>query len=252
MAAAKPDNTDREQRILDAAADLIIRYGYDKTTMGDIADAAGIGRGVLYLHFHSKDEVLDALIAREFPKYAETWLEHIEADPRGGTIAGLFSSVLYAVNSNPFMAAISKRDKAVFGSYLRKPNNMFASVQARSATPEFVRLMQEAGAVRKDIDARVIGYIMDALSYSLVTAGVTPGWDDPPPFDDLIEAMGMMLDRALTPEEEGEPEAGKAAILQFVASAREQMERAQAARESAARSENGRVTGQKGRKPERP
>ncbi len=226
MSGAIPETEGREQRILDAAADLIIRYGYDRTTMGDIADAAGIGRGVLYLHFHSKDEVLDALIAREFPRYAQAWLEHMEADPRGGTIGGLFRSVLYAINSSPLMVAIAKRDKGVFGSYLRKPNNMFASMQANSAvSTEFTRSMQEAGVVRKDIDTALIAYITDTLSYSLVSNGDTPGRGEAPPFDDLMEAMGAILDRGLAPEGGADSESGKAAILRFVESAREQLER---------------------------
>ncbi len=221
----RPENEEREQRILDAAANLIIRYGYDKTTMGDIADAAGIGRGVLYLHFHGKEEVLDALIAREFPRYAQAWLGHMEADPRGGTIGGLFRSVLYAINSSPFMAAIAKRDKGVFGSYLRRPNNLFASMQANSTiSTEFTRAMQEAGVIRRDIDAAVIAYITDTLSYSLVNPGDTPGRGEAPPFDDLMEAMAAILDRGLSPVEGGNSEAGKVAILQFVMSAKEQLE----------------------------
>ena len=224
MAGSRSENVEREQRILDAAADLIIRYGYDKTTMGDIADAAGIGRGVLYLHFRGKDEVLDALIAREFPRYAQAWLEHMEADPRGGTIGGLFRSVLYAINSSPFMTAIAKRDKGVFGSYLRRPNNIFASMQARSISTEFARAMQEAGVIRRDIDPAVIAYVVDTLSYGLISRGDTVGWKEAPPFDDLMEAVGAMLDRALAPEGGGDVEAGKAAILRFVASAREELE----------------------------
>ncbi len=188
--------------------------------------AAGIGRGVLYLHFHSKDEVLDALIAREFPRYGQAFLEHLEADPRGGTIGGLFRSVLFAINSSPFMAAIAKRDKGVFGSYLRRPNNIFASMQARPISTEFTRVMQEAGLIRKDIDAAVIAYITDTLSYSLVSTGDTPGRGEAPPFDELMEAMAAILDRGLSPEGGGDSGTGKAAILQFVASAREQLEQA--------------------------
>lgn len=222
MAVSRTENSEREQRILDAAADLIIRYSYDKTTMADIADAAGIGRGVLYLHFHSKDEVLEALIAREFPRYGQAFLEYLEADPRGGTIGGLFRSISRAINSNPFMTAIAKRDKAVWGSYLRKPNNMFASMQARSISTDFVRVMQEAGVVRRDIDPAIVAYINDTLTYGLVDD--TPGRGEAPPFDDLMEAVGTILDRALSPDEGADVEAGKAAILRFVASARDQLE----------------------------
>src|SRR5262245_26092275 len=107
-----------------------MRQGYDKTTMGDIADEVGVSRGIVYLHFDSKESLLEALIYREVRQYAETWLEHIEADPRGGTIGGIYRAVLYAINSRPFMAAIMRRDRRIVGSYLRKPDNLFASMQS--------------------------------------------------------------------------------------------------------------------------
>lgn len=226
MAGSRPNNEERERRILDAAEDLIIRYGYDRTTMGEIAEAAGVGRGVLYLHFRGKDEVLDALIAREFPKYAQAWLAHQEADPKGGTVGGLFRNVLWAINSSPLMAAIAKRDKGVFGSYLRRPNSIFASMQANSMISiEFTTAMQQAGVIRRDIDPAAIAYVIDTLSYSLVSPGEVPGRAEAPPFDDLMEAMGAILDRGLAPEGSVDSDAGKAAILRFVASARAQVER---------------------------
>jgi AcrR family transcriptional regulator len=41
------ENAAREQQILDAASDLFIRYGYDKTTMQDIAEHAGVTRAIV-------------------------------------------------------------------------------------------------------------------------------------------------------------------------------------------------------------
>ncbi len=56
---------ERQQKrrvILDAAAAEIARYGYDRANINTIAERAGIGRGTIYLHFDSKDEILDALL----------------------------------------------------------------------------------------------------------------------------------------------------------------------------------------------
>ncbi len=54
--------------ILDAAERLLSRFGYTKMTMDDLAREVGIGKGTLYLHFPSKEEVvlsrLDRLIDR--------------------------------------------------------------------------------------------------------------------------------------------------------------------------------------------
>lgn len=85
----KSDNVEREQRILKAAVDLFIHYGYDKTTVSDIARAAGVSKGAIYLHFKSKDDLFEGLLIREMTTHAEKWLELIEADPKGGTIGGM-------------------------------------------------------------------------------------------------------------------------------------------------------------------
>src|SRR5262249_51184002 len=45
------------EALLDAMERLLARYGYKKTTMDDLAREAGIGKGTIYLHFPSKEEV---------------------------------------------------------------------------------------------------------------------------------------------------------------------------------------------------
>jgi AcrR family transcriptional regulator len=47
-----------KEAILDAADRLLARFGYRKMTVDDIASEAGIGKGTIYLHFSSKEEVV--------------------------------------------------------------------------------------------------------------------------------------------------------------------------------------------------
>ncbi|HKS28086.1 MAG TPA: helix-turn-helix domain-containing protein [Pyrinomonadaceae bacterium] len=59
---------DIEDLILDAADRLLARYGYRKMTMDDLAQEVGIGKGTLYLHFRSKEDIalsrVDRLVRR--------------------------------------------------------------------------------------------------------------------------------------------------------------------------------------------
>jgi AcrR family transcriptional regulator len=48
----------REELILDATDRLLARYGYKKMTIDDLAKEAGIGKGTVYLHFKSKQDVV--------------------------------------------------------------------------------------------------------------------------------------------------------------------------------------------------
>ncbi len=50
--------------ILDGVDVLLARYGYKKMTMEDLAQQVGIGKGTIYLHFPSKEELTLAHIDR--------------------------------------------------------------------------------------------------------------------------------------------------------------------------------------------
>ncbi|HVF28613.1 MAG TPA: TetR/AcrR family transcriptional regulator [Pyrinomonadaceae bacterium] len=52
------------EEILDATDHLLARYGYRKMTMDDLAQEVGIGKGTIYLHFASKEEVVLSHIDR--------------------------------------------------------------------------------------------------------------------------------------------------------------------------------------------
>lgn len=57
----------RRSEILEIAMGLFIERGYDATSINHIIGRAGISKGAFYHHFHSKEDLLEALAAR----YAE-------------------------------------------------------------------------------------------------------------------------------------------------------------------------------------
>ncbi len=54
----------RRDRIITAATDVFLRYGHARTTMGDVAEEAGISRPSLYLVFPRKEDIFAAVIER--------------------------------------------------------------------------------------------------------------------------------------------------------------------------------------------
>lgn len=61
--------------ILDATDRLLSQYGYKKMTIDDLAREVGIGKGSIYLHFKSKEEIalshIDRIIQRLCRKLSE-------------------------------------------------------------------------------------------------------------------------------------------------------------------------------------
>jgi AcrR family transcriptional regulator len=209
------DLKERERIILDTAAKLVVRQGYNKTTVGDVADEVGLNRALVYTHFKSKDELLEALIRREMGKYGELWIEHIENDPEGGTVASIYRSIVFAMSHTPFMTAIFTRDEHAFGKYLRKPGNIFATMPASTMSLNLLQALQDAGTIRQGANIPAIAYIMDVISYGLVGASDVPNLAPIPSYSELMETLAEMFDRMLTPEGGGNTEAGKYVLRQL-------------------------------------
>jgi len=72
--------------ILDATDRLLARYGYKKMTIDDLAQEVGIGKGSVYLHFSSKEEIalshIDRIIERLKKNLASIAEKPIPADER--------------------------------------------------------------------------------------------------------------------------------------------------------------------------
>lgn len=51
----KASKETRRQQLIEATIDLLARRGYSETTMADVADGAGLSRGIVNFHFESKE-----------------------------------------------------------------------------------------------------------------------------------------------------------------------------------------------------
>lgn len=71
----KPDSAEKRAQILAAAAEVFARYGFNRTSMADIAAAARVSRPALYLLFQNKEDVFrtlsEALLDRSLGATAE-------------------------------------------------------------------------------------------------------------------------------------------------------------------------------------
>jgi TetR/AcrR family transcriptional regulator, fatty acid metabolism regulator protein len=73
---------DKRERILNAAVRVLAKKGFHSTRISEVAKAAGVADGTIYLYFKSKDELLVSL----FEDRVERLLAFLEADlPRSGT-----------------------------------------------------------------------------------------------------------------------------------------------------------------------
>jgi TetR/AcrR family acrAB operon transcriptional repressor len=212
----------RAQRILEAAARLIAHYGFDKTTMDDIAREAGVSKGALYLEWPSKDKLLAALLSHEMQRLLDDFLARVEADPQGGQIAHLYRHALLALQHNPLMAAMYTRDSRVLGDFVRH-QDVERYTSRLMFGKEAIAQMQKAGLLRTDISPDVLAHLMTiiALGFMSVESIVPPA--DAPPLEDVADALTDVVKRGFAAKG-GDSAAGKQAIRQLAEFMKQQYE----------------------------
>jgi AcrR family transcriptional regulator len=63
----------RRLQLIEATIDSLAKRGYSETTMADVADGAGLSRGIVNFHFESKEKLLVATLQHMADEYAAHW-----------------------------------------------------------------------------------------------------------------------------------------------------------------------------------
>jgi AcrR family transcriptional regulator len=80
----KASKETRRLQLIEATIDSLARRGYSETTLADVADGAGLSRGIVNFHFESKDKLLVATLQHMAEEYAGHWrgaLDRAGSDP---------------------------------------------------------------------------------------------------------------------------------------------------------------------------
>lgn len=74
-------DTDKRRQILEGARAVFMAAGFDGASMGEIARAAGVSKGTLYVYFESKEALFEALTIAEKSGLAEALFTLDAEDP---------------------------------------------------------------------------------------------------------------------------------------------------------------------------
>jgi AcrR family transcriptional regulator len=75
------DDTAKRRQIVDGARRVFLSQGYDAASMGEIARAAGVSKGTLYVYFENKEQLFDAIVEQECGGQAELAIQFDAEDP---------------------------------------------------------------------------------------------------------------------------------------------------------------------------
>jgi len=202
---AKPSTRDRREAILQAAVRVFARRGFHACRVSDIAEEAGVGYGLVYHYFTSKDEVLDTL-------FLERWnvmLDAIRAAdreeiPAREKLAAIATFIIDSYRHAPELMKVIivevTRAANSFGQRhierIREAYTLIAQIVARA---------QSDGSFRAEIDAELAAMVFYGVIEQVLTGwifGVLPA--DEAEFERAKRLVPEAVCRGL---EAGQPEA---------------------------------------------
>src|SRR5687767_5769728 len=74
----KASKETRQQQLIEATIDSLAKRGYSDTTLANVADGAGLSRGIVNFHFESKEKLLVATLQFMADEYANHWNAALE------------------------------------------------------------------------------------------------------------------------------------------------------------------------------
>jgi AcrR family transcriptional regulator len=212
------DSANRADRILDAAGVLLLRLGYRKVTIEDVAKQADVGKGTVYLHWRSKEQLFTALVLRTSMELTEELLGLVRADPTQVLPHRFLRSSFLAAVRRPLMFALLTGDTELLGKLSKGP---LRHMKAQSGD-QYSRMMIARGLLRGDVPhlqytmrATVLGFYMlesldreaanfaaeakaDAIAHVIRLAFEPAGVPDPTVVAEAATELAALLESVLS------------------------------------------------------
>lgn len=160
--------------MLDAGCEVFARRGFDGTSMGDVAERAGITRALLYEHVKTKSELFEAVVLRERQVLVGIVAERYEESavlPARDRVRSRFHVVLDYAEAHPTAVRLLSRPES--SALLHRSGRSTApDALASQLASELGAAGRPNGRVSEILAAMIIGMVNE-----LMAVGVRADWD---------------------------------------------------------------------------
>lgn len=175
---------DKLFRIIEAGRELFGRYGFEATTMREVAAAARVGAGTLFLYAHTKEDLLVLVFLKELRPVIDKGFQNIPLGDLLSQFVFSFQPILehHARNmllSRPFLRDsgwVSEKHVATFreftASYLQQLSSLVDAAKVRGEIRNDIDSTQLANCVRIMFLSYLRSWVAGHISRSALDAGV--------------------------------------------------------------------------------
>ncbi|KDN21123.1 TetR/AcrR family transcriptional regulator [Amycolatopsis rifamycinica] len=194
-------NRERADRILDAAGELLLRMGYRKVAIDDVARAVGIGKGTVYLHWRTKELLFQALMMRESADLTDELLALIKADPAMILPHRMIPGSFLITHRRPLVMAMLRGNADMFGSL----GDLALRKQQAEMGAHFEEVMLRRGLIRADVPH--VTYALRAATLGFYFGDTVSDEFEGIPLEERAEVLAHLIRSAFEPPGEPDPAA---------------------------------------------
>jgi AcrR family transcriptional regulator len=178
------------QSILDTAAELFARDGYDPTTVEKIAAAADVAPATFFNHFRSKEDVLREIGQDVFARFRRLVDEQLARE-----VSSLERLHGFAARSAALVRRAPEMTRRVLTAVLRTARPGEAGAELASMQAGFARLLERGRDIPDDLDVDLAAEIL----VSVVIGAMTHWINDPayPLEERMRSTLALLGDRLI-------------------------------------------------------
>jgi AcrR family transcriptional regulator len=180
LLARPPEELDvYAERVLEAARGQLVQFGLRRTSLDDIARAAGVGRATLFRRFPNRDALHWALAARE----AQGSISRVDAevagieDPEEFLVAGVVA-VIHELTGNELLQRLLETDAEQMLPLLAGPGAPIIAMGRAYLAGHLRRIAADGAQLNGDPDVLAEVLARSVLSLALNRESVIPLDDD--------------------------------------------------------------------------
>jgi AcrR family transcriptional regulator len=167
--------SEKRTQILTLAKKKFERFGFNKTTVDEIAKDASISKRTLYQEFENKEKILEELFMFEALSVRKAILNQINKilDPTEKLQTFIRLALKY-LDQNPFIVSVLHDESGFFKPFLKdKPHVIETGIEEI-----FVTILKEGVEqdVFREMDEKVVGHCIFLLFKGLTYGRNTPGY----------------------------------------------------------------------------
>ena len=144
------------ERLLHAARELFLRYGYRAVSSRQIAAAAGVNFAMIRYYFGGKPGLYREILQGVLPAQLQEFEAWAEADDGGMQVPDILANIVRVWAANPWIAGFVLREVLVPGGPMR---TMFLREFPERLAPLVERVVQaqmRRGTLRADLDPKLL------------------------------------------------------------------------------------------------